>query len=77
MVDSAAENRQILVDYSSEVKEITPTADNNWSIAPINSTVNVTFTTSAKAEEYIKAGSNITFTNAGFGIFKLNLGDPN
>jgi 2',3'-cyclic-nucleotide 2'-phosphodiesterase / 3'-nucleotidase / 5'-nucleotidase len=77
IVDSADENRQILMDYISEMKEITPTADNNWSIAPIDGTANVTFTTSPKAEAYIKKGSNTTFTNQtddkGFGIFKLNL----
>ena len=48
VVDSADENRQVLMDYISEVKEITPTADRNWSIAPISGNVNVTFTTSPK-----------------------------
>lgn len=78
VVDSADENRQILMDYISEVKTITPTADQNWSIAPINGNVNVTFTTSPRAEEFIKTNSKISFTNktdnAGFGIFKLDLG---
>jgi len=78
VVDSADENRQILMDYISEMKSITPTADSNWSIAPINGDVNVTFTTSPRAEEFIKPSSNISFTNktdsAGFGIFKLDLG---
>ncbi|WP_163100424.1 bifunctional 2',3'-cyclic-nucleotide 2'-phosphodiesterase/3'-nucleotidase [Peribacillus alkalitolerans] len=78
VVDSADENRQILMDYISEMKEITPTADNNWSIAPIEGNVNVTFTTSPNAEAYIKEGSSISYTNKtddkGFGIFKLNLG---
>ncbi|MBS4211646.1 bifunctional 2',3'-cyclic-nucleotide 2'-phosphodiesterase/3'-nucleotidase [Neobacillus rhizophilus] len=77
VVDSADESRQILMDYISEMKEITPTADNNWSIAPIDGDVNVTFTTSPNAEGYINQGSNITYTNKtddkGFGIFKLNL----
>ncbi|GGI11240.1 bifunctional 2',3'-cyclic-nucleotide 2'-phosphodiesterase/3'-nucleotidase [Gottfriedia solisilvae] len=78
VVDSADENRQILMDYISEMKTITPTADSNWSIAPINGNVNVTFTTSPRAEEFIKPNSNISYTNktdnAGFGIFKLDLG---
>ncbi|TYR80662.1 bifunctional 2',3'-cyclic-nucleotide 2'-phosphodiesterase/3'-nucleotidase [Priestia megaterium] len=77
VVDSPDENRQILMDYITQEKEITPTADNNWSIAPINGTANITFTSSPKAESYIKEGSNITYTNQtddrGFGIFKLNL----
>lgn len=77
VVDSADENRQILMDYISEVKEITPTADNNWSIAPIVQKVNVTFTTSPQAVDYIKEGSLFTYTGKtdvrGFGIFQLNL----
>jgi 2',3'-cyclic-nucleotide 2'-phosphodiesterase / 3'-nucleotidase / 5'-nucleotidase len=77
IVDSADENRQILMDYISEKKEINPSADNNWSIAPINGDVNVTFTSSPKAEEYAKLTKNITYTgktdDKGFGIFKLDL----
>ncbi|PEJ49364.1 bifunctional 2',3'-cyclic-nucleotide 2'-phosphodiesterase/3'-nucleotidase [Bacillus sp. AFS002410] len=77
VVDSADENRQILMDYISESETITPTADNNWSIAPISGNVNVTFTSSPRAEEFIKSESNISYTNktdnAGFGIFKLDL----
>ncbi|MBM6616303.1 bifunctional 2',3'-cyclic-nucleotide 2'-phosphodiesterase/3'-nucleotidase [Bacillus suaedaesalsae] len=75
VVDSADENRQILMDYISEMKEITPTADQNWSIAPISEDVNVTFTSSPKAEQY--AGGDITYTGRtdlkGFGIFNLDL----
>ncbi|TCN25129.1 2',3'-cyclic-nucleotide 2'-phosphodiesterase/3'-nucleotidase/5'-nucleotidase [Mesobacillus foraminis] len=77
VVDSADENRQVLMDYISEVKEITPTADNNWSIAPISGDVNVTFTTSPKAEKYIGEGSPFSYTGKtdsnGFGIFKFDL----
>ncbi|MEH7386486.1 bifunctional 2',3'-cyclic-nucleotide 2'-phosphodiesterase/3'-nucleotidase [Bacillus sp. JJ1521] len=77
VVDSADENRQVLMDYISEVKEITPTADGNWSIAPISGNVNITFTTSPKAEQYIMEGSPFSFTgktdSKGFGIFNFNL----
>ncbi|MGG3768185.1 multifunctional 2',3'-cyclic-nucleotide 2'-phosphodiesterase/3'-nucleotidase/5'-nucleotidase [Priestia megaterium] len=77
VVDSADENRQILMDYITEQKEITPTADDNWSIAPINGTANVTFTSSPRGESYLTEGSNITYTNKtddkGFGIYKINL----
>uniref|UniRef100_UPI003F55E051 bifunctional 2',3'-cyclic-nucleotide 2'-phosphodiesterase/3'-nucleotidase n=1 Tax=Peribacillus sedimenti TaxID=3115297 RepID=UPI003F55E051 len=77
VVDSADENRQVLMDYITEQKEITPTADSNWSIAPIEGDVNITFATSPNAEGYIKEGSNISYTGKtdgnGFGIFKLNL----
>ncbi|MFJ8262890.1 bifunctional 2',3'-cyclic-nucleotide 2'-phosphodiesterase/3'-nucleotidase [Rummeliibacillus sp. NPDC094406] len=77
VVDSADENRQILMDYISEKKEITPTADGNWSIAPISQNVNVTFTTSPKAEQYITKESPFSYTGktelSGFGIFNINL----
>lgn len=77
IIDSPDENRQILMNYISANKEINPTADNNWSIAPINSDVNVTFTSSPKAETYAKLTNNIQYTNKtddkGFGIFKLDL----
>ncbi|WP_397538096.1 bifunctional 2',3'-cyclic-nucleotide 2'-phosphodiesterase/3'-nucleotidase [Rummeliibacillus pycnus] len=77
VVDSADENRQILMDYISEKKEITPTADGNWSIAPISQNVNVTFTTSPKAEQYIMKESPFSYTGKtdlrGFGIFNINL----
>ncbi|MFD2442799.1 bifunctional 2',3'-cyclic-nucleotide 2'-phosphodiesterase/3'-nucleotidase [Bacillus sp. CGMCC 1.16607] len=77
IIDSAEENRQILMDYITETKEINPTADNNWSIAPIKGDVNVTFTSNPKAEEYAKLTNNITYTgktdDKGFGIFKIDL----
>jgi 2',3'-cyclic-nucleotide 2'-phosphodiesterase / 3'-nucleotidase / 5'-nucleotidase len=77
IVDSADENRQILMDYISEKGEINPSADMNWSIAGIKGDLNVTFTSSPKAEEYAKLTDNITYTgktdDKGFGIFKLDL----
>ncbi len=77
VVDSADENRQILMDYIAQQKEITPTADQNWSIAPIPGNTNVTFTTSPKAEQYISEDGPISYTGKtdakGFGIFKINL----
>ncbi|WP_226669743.1 bifunctional 2',3'-cyclic-nucleotide 2'-phosphodiesterase/3'-nucleotidase [Metabacillus litoralis] len=77
VVDSADENRQILMDYISEEKEITPTADKNWSIAPISSDVNVTFKTSPNANQYISEGSPFSYTgqkdDKGFGIFHIDL----
>ncbi len=77
VVDSADENRQILMDYIAEIKEVTPTADNNWSIAPISGDVNVTFKTSPKAEQYIPEGSPFTYTGTtdsnGFGVFSIDL----
>lgn len=77
IIDSPDENRQILMDYITANKEINPTADNNWSIAPIYGNVNVTFTSSPKAEDYAKATSNIRYLNKtddkGFGTYSIDL----
>ncbi|WP_235948757.1 bifunctional 2',3'-cyclic-nucleotide 2'-phosphodiesterase/3'-nucleotidase [Paenibacillus glycinis] len=77
VVDSANENRQVLMDYITEQKTINPSADGNWSIAPIQGDVNVTFTTSPAAEAYLTDNPNITsldkLDDKGFGVFKLNL----
>ncbi|WP_108722164.1 bifunctional 2',3'-cyclic-nucleotide 2'-phosphodiesterase/3'-nucleotidase [Gorillibacterium timonense] len=78
IIDSPDENRQILMDYISTHKEINPTADNNWSIAPIKgSNLNVTFTSAPAAEKYAKETDNIKYTgktdDKGFGIYTIDL----
>lgn len=77
VLEAVAENRQILMKYIIQYKEIVPTVDQNWSIAPINNQVKISFTTSPKGESYIKAGSRISFTKQideqGYGIYKLDL----
>lgn len=77
IVDSAEENRQILMDYISEKGEINPTADNNWSIVPINGDVRVSFLSSPAAEKYAALTDNITYTGKtdekGFGVFEIDL----
>ncbi|WP_424236721.1 bifunctional 2',3'-cyclic-nucleotide 2'-phosphodiesterase/3'-nucleotidase [Bhargavaea ginsengi] len=76
IVDSAEENRQVLMDYISEQKELNPAADNNWSIVPIEGDPVLTFKSSPEAEKY--ATDNITYTGEtdedGFGIFTFELG---
>ncbi len=77
VIDGPDENRQVLMDYITASKEINPTADNNWSIAPIKAGVNVTFTSAPKAEQYAKLTSNIKYTgkvdDKGFGVFSIDL----
>lgn len=77
VVDGQDENRQILMDYISEQKEIVPTADNNWSIAKIEGTPNVTFTSSPKGANYLTEDSPYHYTgktdDKGFGIFTIDL----
>ncbi|WP_238535163.1 bifunctional 2',3'-cyclic-nucleotide 2'-phosphodiesterase/3'-nucleotidase [Fictibacillus macauensis] len=77
VVDSQEENRQILMDYITEKKEITPTADNNWSIAPIVGDAQVTFTSSPAAKDYLGSDSKITDTGKtdekGFEVYNYDL----
>ena len=79
IVDSADENRQILMDYIKEKGEINPTIDKNWSIAPVNGDVNVTFVSSPNAEAYANETDNIKYTGKtdakGYGIYKIDLKD--
>lgn len=77
VVNSIDQNRQILMKYVFELKNITAAVDQNWSIAPINNNVKISFTSSPKGALYIRAGSRISFTKEidgqGFGIYKLDL----
>ncbi|ASA25177.1 bifunctional 2',3'-cyclic-nucleotide 2'-phosphodiesterase/3'-nucleotidase [Paenibacillus donghaensis] len=74
IIDSQDENRQVLMDYIKEVGTIDPTADGNWSIAPIKSNVNVTFTSAPEAAKVLPANMSDTGTqDKGFGVYELNL----
>lgn len=77
VMDSPDENRQILMDYITATKEVNPTADNNWSIAPIATGAKVTFTSAPQADKYAKETNNIRYTgktdDKGFGIYTLDL----
>jgi hypothetical protein len=77
VVDGQDENRQILMDYISEQKEIVPTADNNWSLAKIAGSPNVTFTSSPAGANYLTADSPYHYTGTtndkGFGIYTIDL----
>ncbi|MEK3713785.1 bifunctional 2',3'-cyclic-nucleotide 2'-phosphodiesterase/3'-nucleotidase [Paenibacillus sp. FSL R7-0333] len=75
IIDSQMENRQVLMDYIKEAGTVDPTADNNWSIAPIEGNVTVTFPSSPKAEAV--APANIKATKIedvnNFKIYTLDL----
>lgn len=75
IIDSQMENRQVLMDYISDAGIVDPTADNNWSIAPIKGNVNVTFTSSPKAAAVLPTNMSDTKVKdaKGFGIYNLNL----
>lgn len=69
-------NRQAMMDYVLEKKNINASVDNNWSFVPVKA--NITFLSNPKAAELAKSFDDITYTGKtdekGFGIFKLDLG---
>lgn len=84
--DSPDENRTILADYISRVSkeqgQVTPSADNNWSFAPIKTKANldVRFETSPsdKAAKFIQANAQypmkkVATDEVGFAVYQLQL----
>lgn len=76
VISSPDESRQVVIDYIRENGTINPAADNNWSIAPINDKVKVTFETSPKAQELAASNSALTYVDTnketGFAKYILN-----
>ncbi|KAA0548364.1 bifunctional 2',3'-cyclic-nucleotide 2'-phosphodiesterase/3'-nucleotidase [Bacillus sp. BGMRC 2118] len=76
VVDSADENRQILMDYITEQGTINPSADQNWKVVSSNKNTKVTFRSSPNAVGKITDNPHITSsgTNAdGWGLYEMNL----
>jgi 2',3'-cyclic-nucleotide 2'-phosphodiesterase/3'-nucleotidase len=70
-------NRDVIVRYILDQGTINPSADFNWSFAPLEGTT-VTFETGPKAQDYVDlvTGAEVEFldtTDAGFARFRLNL----
>ena len=61
IIDAPDSNRDILADYIFDLKKLDPTADGNWTFAPISGDVNVTFPSSVKAQQSLSPESNIEF----------------
>jgi 2',3'-cyclic-nucleotide 2'-phosphodiesterase/3'-nucleotidase len=76
VIDSPDENRQIVIDYILANKTINPSADNNWSFAPINGKANVTFTTSPDAKAFAEQLPHIKYIStldSGFAKYFIDL----
>ena len=70
------ENRQVIIDYIRELGTIDPSADNNWSFAPVANDLNVTFESSRDAKEAIAEGSSIQYVGEAaneFGKYYITL----
>ncbi|MFD2369849.1 bifunctional 2',3'-cyclic-nucleotide 2'-phosphodiesterase/3'-nucleotidase [Brevibacillus sp. GCM10020057] len=79
VIDSPDENRQVVIDYILSEKTINPAADQNWSFAPINAKVNVTFTTSPEAKPFAEKMSKLKYIStldSGFAKFSIDLSKP-
>lgn len=55
IIQAPDENRTILANYIFDQKTINPSADKNWSFAPLGGKANVTFTTSPSAIDVAKS----------------------
>ncbi|NBI28541.1 bifunctional 2',3'-cyclic-nucleotide 2'-phosphodiesterase/3'-nucleotidase [Chengkuizengella marina] len=77
IIESPDENRQIIINYILEKQTINPSADMNWTFAPIDANVNVTFETSPEAQKYVE-GESFKYVETGengYAKFSIALGN--
>ncbi|WP_413789105.1 bifunctional 2',3'-cyclic-nucleotide 2'-phosphodiesterase/3'-nucleotidase [Bacillus kandeliae] len=75
-IETPDENRSIVIDYIMEMKEINPSADQNWGFAPINEGLNVTFETSPNAKKYTEGSDKFKYVkqlDSGFAQFSIDM----
>ncbi|MDY0407059.1 bifunctional 2',3'-cyclic-nucleotide 2'-phosphodiesterase/3'-nucleotidase [Virgibacillus sp. 179-BFC.A HS] len=73
-----AENRQVVIDYIQQNGTIDPSADDNWSFAPISGNPLLTFQSSPDARQFIQENENITYQGIGtdgFARYKIDLSE--
>ena len=74
IIEAPDTNRDVLANYIFDLQKLDPSADANWSFAPIDGDVNVTFATSPKAEQALTAESPIEKVGTddeGFGRYRI------
>ncbi len=59
VVDSPDESRQVLMDYIQAQGTVNPSADKNWSLAPVNNTVQMIFNSAPEAKTYADQSANL------------------
>jgi 2',3'-cyclic-nucleotide 2'-phosphodiesterase/3'-nucleotidase len=77
VIEAPDTNRDVIVRYIVEQKTINPSADGNWSFAPVPASANVVFVTSPAAERALPAGLKATRAGDaadGFAKYRLTLG---
>lgn len=76
VIESPDENRQVLVNYIRDNGTINPSADNNWSFAPINGDVNIVFHSAPGAKKYAELTDDIKHVedlDNGYAKYSINL----
>ncbi|WP_188454784.1 bifunctional 2',3'-cyclic-nucleotide 2'-phosphodiesterase/3'-nucleotidase [Virgibacillus oceani] len=74
-----AQNRQVVIQYIQENETIDPSADGNWSFAPIDGNPELTFQSSPDAQQLIQPDGNIAYIGEGtngFANYALDLSEP-
>lgn len=76
IIEAPDTNRDVIVRYLIEKGEIDPSADGNWSLAPIPGDVAVTFESGPAAQAYLEGRTDVEpmgSNEAGFQIYRLDL----
>lgn len=76
IISAPDENRTILANYIFDQKTINPSADKNWSFAPVKGNVTVTFTTSPSARDVARSMGfeMVGEAEGGFAKYGIKLG---
>ena len=78
IIEAPDTNRDVLAAYILDLRTIDPSADGNWSFAPIAGEVHVIFTSSPDAEQSLQPCSQIERIGTdenGFGIYRIRFQD--
>ncbi|MFC4559575.1 bifunctional 2',3'-cyclic-nucleotide 2'-phosphodiesterase/3'-nucleotidase [Virgibacillus kekensis] len=73
------QNRQVIIQYIQEKGTIDPSADGNWSFAPIDGNPLLTFQSSPDAQQFIQPDGNISHIGEGtngFAKYEIDLSAP-
>ncbi len=76
IIEAPDTNRDVIVRYLIEKGEIDPSADGNWSLAPIPGNVAVTFESGPAAQAYLEGRTDVEPIGSnedGFSIYRLDL----
>lgn len=73
-----AQNRQVVIEYIQDNGTIDPSADGNWSFAPVEGNPELTFQSSPDAQQFIEHNGNISYLGEGiegFAKYEIDLSE--